>query len=208
MEVLQYVVKQTSPTVVMYTPWPMLGLAYELYEENLALKDQLGQQKALIEKLHSKLNEDSTTSNKPPSSDNPFKKEKKSARRLGSQSRVEKATASSVYALPKYRRSYLQAVLAAVIVWKNLNSSIFTNTLPCLSSSPLLSISFFTTDGVPAATKSAKPSFLTRSVSALVRDSRRRSLNFAPSMGTAGEPFRTIVNPFPASPSAKAASRR
>lgn len=77
MEALQYVVKQTSPVVVMYTPWPMLGLAYELYEENLALKGQLGQQRTLIEKLQSKLNEDSTTSNKPPSSDNPFKKEKK-----------------------------------------------------------------------------------------------------------------------------------
>ena len=77
MEALQYVVKQTSPVVVMYTPWPMLGLAYELYEENLALKAQVDHQKALIEKFQAKLNEDSTTSNKPPSSDNPLKKEKK-----------------------------------------------------------------------------------------------------------------------------------
>ncbi|GAB6056984.1 hypothetical protein [Desulfonatronum parangueonense] len=65
MKALRYVVKQTSPVVVMYTPWPMLGLVYELYEENIELKAQLGQQKALIEKLQSKLNEDSTTSNKP-----------------------------------------------------------------------------------------------------------------------------------------------
>ena len=77
MEALRYLVRQTSPVVVMYTPWPMLGLAYELYEENLALKDQVDQQKSLIDKLQAKLNEDSTTSNKPPSSDNPYKKAKK-----------------------------------------------------------------------------------------------------------------------------------
>ena len=55
--------------VVMNTPWPMLGYVHVLHGEIQALRER-------IEVLEAKLSADSTNSNKPPSSDNPFAKGK------------------------------------------------------------------------------------------------------------------------------------
>ena len=55
--------------VVMNTPWPMLGYVHVLHGEIQALRER-------IEVLEAKLSADSTNSNKPPSSDNPFTKGK------------------------------------------------------------------------------------------------------------------------------------
>lgn len=55
--------------VVMNTSWPMLGYVHVLHGEIQALRER-------IEVLEAKLSADSTNSNKPPSSDNPFTKGK------------------------------------------------------------------------------------------------------------------------------------
>ena len=55
--------------VVMNTPWPMLGYVHVLHGEIQALRER-------IEVLEAKLSADSSNSNKPPSSDNPFTKSK------------------------------------------------------------------------------------------------------------------------------------
>lgn len=56
--------------VVLNTPWPMLALVHKLNEENQYLK-------ARLEQLEAKLDQDSSNSNKPPSSDSPFKPKSK-----------------------------------------------------------------------------------------------------------------------------------
>ncbi|MGD9610499.1 MAG: DUF6444 domain-containing protein [Desulfovibrionaceae bacterium] len=53
----------------MNTPWPMLGYVHILHGEIQALRER-------IEVLEAKLSADSSNSNKPPSSDNPFTKSK------------------------------------------------------------------------------------------------------------------------------------
>jgi len=53
----------------MNTPWPMLGYVHVLHGEIQALRER-------VELLEARLNTDSTNSNKPPSSDNPFTKSK------------------------------------------------------------------------------------------------------------------------------------
>jgi len=58
--------KLITSDVVMDTPWAMLGYVHDLTVENRKLKVE-------VEKLQSKLSQDSTNSNKPPSSDSPFK---------------------------------------------------------------------------------------------------------------------------------------
>jgi len=57
--------KLITHEVVMNTPWTMLSFVHELNMENRRLKDEL-------ETLQAKLNQNSTNSNKPPSSDSPF----------------------------------------------------------------------------------------------------------------------------------------
>ena len=58
--------KLITPEVVRHTPWPMLGFVHELTVENRKLRLE-------IEALQAKLNQNSANSNKPPSSDSPFK---------------------------------------------------------------------------------------------------------------------------------------
>ena len=75
--------KLLTAVVVMNTPWPMLGHVHDLMAENRRPKGEL-------EQLQAKLNQDSTNSNKPPSSDSLFnpktkksQKSKKQKRRKG-----------------------------------------------------------------------------------------------------------------------------
>ena len=58
--------KLITSEVVRHTPWPMLGFVHELTVENRKLRIE-------IEALQAKLNQNSANSNKPPSSDSPFK---------------------------------------------------------------------------------------------------------------------------------------
>ena len=58
--------KLITSEVVRHTPWPMLGFVHELTVENRKLRLE-------IEALQAKLNQNSANSNKPPSSDSPFK---------------------------------------------------------------------------------------------------------------------------------------
>ena len=58
--------------VIMNTPWLMLGYVHVLHGEIQTLRERVAE-------LEATLKLDSTTSNKPPSSDNPFTKGKKSA---------------------------------------------------------------------------------------------------------------------------------
>jgi len=53
--------------VILNTPWPMLGYVHVLHGEILTLRGR-------IELLEAKLNQDSSNSNRPPSSDSPFTK--------------------------------------------------------------------------------------------------------------------------------------
>lgn len=57
---------------LLHTPWPVLGYVHDLYDENLFLK-------ARVELLEAKLSQDSSNSNKPPSTDSPFKATPKAA---------------------------------------------------------------------------------------------------------------------------------
>ena len=57
--------KLVTHEVVMNTPWPMLSFVHDLSLENRKLRVEL-------EALQAKLNQNSTNSHKPPSSDNPF----------------------------------------------------------------------------------------------------------------------------------------
>jgi len=85
--------KLISDDVVMNTPWPMLGYVHDLTIENRKLR-------VALEALHAKLSQDSTNSNKPPSSDSPFKprpkkseKSKERKRRKGARQQCLRPTA-------------------------------------------------------------------------------------------------------------------
>jgi transposase len=66
MDHLMPAAKLITSEVVMNTPWPMLGYVHDLTVENRRLKSKL-------EELQARLNQNSTNSNRPPSSDSPFK---------------------------------------------------------------------------------------------------------------------------------------
>ena len=71
--------------VILNTPWLMLGYVHALHGEIQTLRER-------IEQLEAKLKQDSTNSNKPPSSDNPFTKGKESAPKSAKAKKTRKGT--------------------------------------------------------------------------------------------------------------------
>ena len=71
--------------VILNTPWLMLGYVNALHAEIQTLRER-------IEQLEAKLKQDSTNSNKPPSSDNPFTKGKESAPKSAKAKKTRKGT--------------------------------------------------------------------------------------------------------------------
>lgn len=66
MDALIPMAKQVPREALMHTPWPVLGCLNELCEEVVRLRGR-------IEQLEARLQQDSTNSHKPPSTDSPFK---------------------------------------------------------------------------------------------------------------------------------------